>query len=526
MSIRTRLAAAVALVLALTLALLGVTLVRATRATLVAQVDDQVLTSAGREGWRGRLQGGRDNDRGDAGRTPTGQDTPPAAGDDDLYERPVARFVYGPRGAVLAWAPCGFADAPKPPPRVPPIPSAEADALVDRIVTTPAVDGSLAYRMLVQRATGGALVVTAAPLDAAEAAVDRLVQILLGGGAVALAAATLASWWLIRRGLRPVDRMVDTAAAIAAGDLSRRVPAGDPRSELGRLGGALNEMLGQIEAAVRAKSASEERLRRFVADAAHELRTPLTSLRGYAELYRQGALPDGPSVANAMGRIEAEGERMARLVEDLLLLARLDQQRGLETQPVDLVAVVREAIADFGAAAPDRPLTTDLPDAVTVRGDRPRLRQVLDNLLANARTHTPPGTPVHVAVARHGGQVAVAVRDEGPGIAPADQARVFERFWRADPARVRSRGGSGLGLAIVASLVRAHGGTVDVASQPGRGATFTVRLPLAGNADLEAARLAPAATTPAGPVDDRPRSDAGAAASPRRGLAGDREARG
>jgi two-component system OmpR family sensor kinase len=301
-------------------------------------------------------------------------------------------------------------------------------------------------------------------------------RILLLVGALALIAATLASWWLIRRGLRPVDRMVDTAAAIAAGDLGRRVPDADPRTELGRLGGALNEMLHQIERAIHARTASEERLRRFVADAAHELRTPLTSLRGYAELYRQGALVGENGVANAMRRIEAEGARMARLVDDMLLLARLDQQRGIERRPVDVVALVREAAEDFRAVAPDRPLTETIDGEAIVTGDPARLRQVLDNLLTNARTHAPAGTAVHLSVAREGDQVAIAVADEGRGIPAEDRAKVFERFWRADPAR--GRGGTGLGLAIVASLVAAHGGTVTVDGPPGKGARFTVRLPL------------------------------------------------
>jgi two-component system OmpR family sensor kinase len=311
-----------------------------------------------------------------------------------------------------------------------------------------------------------------------------LIRILLLVGAAALAAATLGCWWLIRRGLRPVDRMIDTAAAIAAGDLSRRVPHFDPRTELGRLGGALNEMLSQIEDAMQIRAASEERLRRFIADAAHELRTPLTSLRGYAELYRQGAIADETGIANAMGRIESEGGRMARLVDDMLLLARLDQHRGLETKPLDVAAVVREAVGDFQVVAPDHPVTASLIDAAIVKGDRLRLRQVIDNLLTNARIHTPPGTPVRVTMTRDTNHVAIAIADEGPGIPLADQPRVFERFWRADPARVRSRGGTGLGLAIVASLVQAHGGTVDLTSESGRGATFTVRLPLVSDTTL------------------------------------------
>jgi two-component system OmpR family sensor kinase len=280
--------------------------------------------------------------------------------------------------------------------------------------------------------------------------------------------------------------MVDTAAAIAGGNLSLRVVDADPRTELGRLGGALNEMLGQIETALVARAASESRLRRFVADAAHELRTPLTSLRGYAELYRSGALADEAGVSNAMGRIEAEGARMSRLVDDLLLLARMDQQRGLELKPVDVVALANEAVADFRAVDPERPVSTTAIGSVVVQGDRIRLRQVLDNLLTNTRIHTPAVTPVRVEVAAVKDAVEIRVADEGPGIAPEDQERIFERFWRADPARARKTGGSGLGLAIVASLVEAHGGTVSVESAPGKGTTFVVRIPVS---DASATRV-------------------------------------
>jgi two-component system OmpR family sensor kinase len=245
------------------------------------------------------------------------------------------------------------------------------------------------------------------------------------------------------------------------------------------LGAALNEMLGQIEQSTAARAASEARLRRFVADAAHELRTPLTSLRGYVELYSQGALSTPEALDRAMGRIGAEASRMGRLVEDLLLLARLDQQRALDQERVDLVALAHEAATDFAAIAPHRPFTTAWDGEAVVLGDRVRLRQVIDNLLTNARTHTPPETPVHLAVRRDGDLAELIVADKGPGIPPAAKERVFERFWRGDPGRSRARGGTGLGLSIVASIVAAHGGTVDLASAPGEGTTFTVRLPLA-----------------------------------------------
>ncbi len=464
MSMRARLSLAVAVVLLATLVLAGVALVGGTRAALVNEVDEGLLSFAGRVHYDA------------SGRGPGGD----KAGEPDtgVVFHPYALQVCDKSGEVLIEDLSGYQDDPDPPPQLPDVPSDEVDALVGRIVTVPAVEGDLEYRLLTRRDPDGTITMAAAPLREVAATIDDLVQRLLLIGLAALAVATAASWWLIHRGLRPVDRMVETATAIAAGDMSRRVPDADPDTELGRLGQALNEMLHQIEGALRARAASEDRLRRFVADAAHELRTPLTSLRGYAELYRQGALPDDASVATAMGQIESEGARMARLVEDLLLLARLDQQRGLELEPMEIGPVVEDAIAAFRAAQPDWPITQALEGGLVVRGDRMRLRQVIDNLLTNVRAHTPANTPVEVAVRRDGDQVAVAVADRGPGIAPEDREHIFDRFWRGGSPRLRSHGGTGLGLAIVASLVEAHGGTIEVESEPGQGATFTMRLPL------------------------------------------------
>lgn len=485
MSIRTRLALAVTLVLVLTVSIVGVVLIHSIRGTLVGQVDQQVLTNAisqdrdDVESAQAIAQGdsnGHDQAHPDA--------TPPATdrtGDVIRQERSVAHFVYAADGTLLVNEPTGFPASPESPPDLPPIPSTGLMRLLDHIVTINAVDGSSSYRVLVQRATEGDVLVTAVGLGRVDAAVQRLTRVLLLFGAIFWAITTMLVWLLIRRELQPVDRMVDTAVAIAAGDLSQRVSDANPRTELGRLGSALNDMLHQIEEAIRIRTASEERLRRFIGDAAHELRTPLTSVRGYAELHRQGAIPDQTGVTKAMSRIEAEAGRMARLVDEMLLLARLDQQRGLEQRPFDLGALVNEAVTDFRVVAPDRPVTESIAEPITVVGDRPQLRQVLDNLLANARIHTPSGTPVHVSLTGDGSDVRLAVTDQGAGIPVADQPRIFERFWRADPARSRSRGGSGLGLTIVATIVAAHRGTITVESQPGQGTTFVVRLPSAGN---------------------------------------------
>jgi two-component system OmpR family sensor kinase len=479
-SLSTRIALGVAVVLVLTLLGLGAAMTRVTRATLTAEIDDRLVTSVERAErlpgpWQDR-RGGRDGDGDEHGNEPA-RDT--AEFGPDVSGRNVAFFVFGPNGQMLLEQPSGFPNAPDPPPRLPPIPGSVATAIEGMIVTLPAVDDSLRYRVLLRPGPGGTTFVTAASLRSLEQAVNSLMRALVVVGLLALAAASLASWWVIRHGLRPVDRMVETAAAIAAGDLSRRVSDADPDTELGRLGTALNEMLGQIETGIQERAAGEAKLRRFVADAAHELRTPLTSLRGYAELYRQGALPTTEAVGNAMGRIESEGARMARLVDDLLLLARTDQGRPLEKEPVDLVRLAREAAGDFAAADPGRPVTSELDGSAVVVGDPIRLRQAIDNLLANVRAHTPPGTPARVSVQRNGRWAEVTVADEGPGIPAQEQPRVFERFWRGDPARGRtSDGGAGLGLSIVEALVRAHGGAVTVDSASGQGTAFTIRLPL------------------------------------------------
>jgi len=407
-------------------------------------------------------------------------------------------------------------------------------------LTVPALSGGRQWRLVAYNQTflnPGGGTVTGTLLLAADvtsvyhtvgtlAHIDVIVSVIL---IIALAVVGIA---IVRTSLRPLTDIERTAEAIAAGDLSRRVPDRDPRTEVGRLGRSLNAMLAQIEAAFHAREKSEsaarrseERMRRFVADASHELRTPLTAIRGYAEYYRQrggvgtggvgnggrhrdaaaaGTAPAGtelslagtdrltePDMDRIMQRVEQESSRMGILVEDMLLLARLDQQRPIERRPVDLLTLAADAVQDARMIAPRRTieLTVGRSAAFIVLGDEARLRQVIANLMSNALSHTPDGTPIEVRILAHGPDgglpvpsVTLEVADSGPGLTKEQADRVFERFYRADQARGRKAGGAGLGLAIVAALVAAHGGTAGVDTSPGGGATFWITLPLAAEA--------------------------------------------
>jgi two-component system OmpR family sensor kinase len=320
--------------------------------------------------------------------------------------------------------------------------------------------------------------VLAIPLSDVHSTLDRLALLELLIGLIVLVAVAVIAYLLVRRELRPLRRIEDTAAAIAAGDLSQRVDDANPRTEVGSLGRSLNAMLTQIEEAFDERRRSEDRLRRFVADASHELRTPLTSVRGFAELFRRGAAERPDDLAIAMRRIEAEAERMGVLVEDLLLLAKLDQGRPLEQEPVDVGGLLEDLVSDHRMLYSEWPIELHSEPGSEVIGDDLRLRQAFANLLSNARSHTPPGTPIRVSLARDGdGGLAIEVADDGPGIAPADLERVFERFFRADPSRARRNGGTGLGLSIVDAIARAHGGRAEVESSEGGGAVFRLVLP-------------------------------------------------
>jgi len=370
------------------------------------------------------------------------------------------------------------APAPKLPATIrPPKDTAGPEAVSYFTVSSASDGGRYRVRASIEDGATGMLVV-ATSLEDVDSTLHRLlliealVTILVIGGIAAL------GLWVVRLGLRPLGEIEDTAAAIAAGDLSRRVERAEERTEVGRLGLSLNAMLTQIETSFRAQEASERRLRRFVADASHELRTPLAAVRAYAELFERGASARPADLERSMSGISRESERMSVLVDDLLLLARLDDGRPLERVPVELDDVVGEAVETSQAVDPGRPIELRAERAVVV-GDRVRLRQIVDNLLANVRAHTPAGTPVSVSLTRVNGSAEIAVSDSGPGLDDEHLEHVFERFYRADASRARASGGVGLGLAIVAAVAEAHGGSVSASSEPGHGATFRIALPLA-----------------------------------------------
>ncbi len=457
MSLRTRLLIGVAVV-AVVLAGAAVFVTRSTEARLIEQVDAQ-LREADPPFGRGPF--------------PRGGPSP----DPDRFSSLYLGVVDGNRLRTVATPNVTSAD--------PPLPELSAEqarqAEADEPFTVDSTSPDQRYRVVVraERGRGSGALVLGLPLGDVDDTVDRLVAVQAGATVIALAVLGLVAWWVIRLGIRPVKAMTATATAIAGGDLSRRVPDGSRGTEAGELGRALNQMLGRIEDAFDQRTRSEQRLRRFVADASHELRTPVTTIRGYAELYRAGGLDDATELGEAMRRTEQEAVRMGSLVDDLLHLARLDQGRPLERQPVDLSVVVDDAVRDARAVDPERPISAVLDGPAMVTGDDGRLRQVVANLVGNALVHTPAGTPVEVRVTRGDGRVVLEVADQGPGMSEAVAARAFERFYRADPSRSRHHGGSGLGLSIVEATVRAHGGSASLSSRPGAGTTVRIELPSA-----------------------------------------------
>jgi two-component system OmpR family sensor kinase len=343
----------------------------------------------------------------------------------------------------------------------------------------------------VEPLSGGRHAVIALSLDDLNNTVTRLEIADALAGAVAIAALAGIGLPLVRASLAPLSRIEATAAAIASGDLSRRIDHPSGGTEVGRLADALDTMLGRIEVAYRARAEgearalrSEDRMRQFVADASHELRTPLTSVKGLAEFgLQQGSEASPDELLRLMGLIDHEASRMGRLVEDLLMLASLDSGRPLDRRHVDLASIAARAVQAARVVHPDRPIALAAEDPVIVYADEERLRQVIDNLIANAVQHTPPRSPVTVSVTSASGTGEIVVADNGPGMTAEQAAHAFERFYRTDDARARAGGGTGLGLAIAASLAAAHGGDVTVDTQPGQGAAFHVRLPLAASVE-------------------------------------------
>jgi two-component system, OmpR family, sensor kinase len=362
----------------------------------------------------------------------------------------------------------------------------QADGSEVAYFTTASISpGGPSFRVRAVKGQSGDVFVEAVPLVDQTSTLHTLLLTELAVTAGALVVALAGGWWLVRLGLRPLADVERTADSIAAGDLDQRVPGADQATEVGRLARALNVMLERIQAAFTARVASEARLRQneqhlrqFVADASHELRTPIAAVSAYAELFERGGAEHLDDLPRIVSGIRSETARMDRLVNDLLTLARLDEGVPMEMVPVELVSLASDAVRTATAVGPEWPVRFWAARPVEVQGDKDRLRQVLDNLLANVRAHTPPGTTATVRVDQVGEQAQIEVRDTGPGMPEEDARRVFERFYRADPARARTRGGSGLGLSIVAAIVAAHGGTVSAASNPGAGLVVTVLLPV------------------------------------------------
>ena len=497
MSLRARLLAVLLGVAALGLIAAGAVTYGVTRESLLERADDQALAavmsmerildqpeqagagapSLGAPPGRfpeGRGEGGADGRPGPGEERRRGRRGPPQALPPGTYaERRDAS------GRVVRSLGLSYGERPLPPPRLPrDIPAGESPQRPELFTVSSTTEDEVRYRVAALGTPGGAgTTVVAIPMREVDRTLGELLRVEVLVIACVLAVLAGLAWWLVGIGLRPLGRIADTAGAIAAGDLSRRVSPATERTEVGRLGLALNAMLGQIERAFAERQASEDRLRRFLADASHELRTPLSSIRGYAELFRIGAARKPADTEKAMRRIESEAARMGVLVEDLLALARLDELREPARERVDLAQVARDAADDARAAAPERAIELDAGGPLVILGDPHQLRQVLANLVGNALVHTPAGTPIELRVARDGADARLEVRDHGPGLPTADGEAIFERFWRADPGRGRGRAGAGLGLAIVSGVVAAHGGRVKATDADGGGASFLVWLP-------------------------------------------------
>jgi len=493
-TLRARLVAGLVLLMTVGLAIFGVTMYELYSSSQYDQLSSELQASVPlvtRElslaagvylpvgGQGGNPGGGGTGTSYNTGAAPGGavEGRPPAGGGPGGPQVLVTPGTYGElvdkSGKVLSYVQQVSSSSPQP--RLPAaLVSKGARAQLVHVGSIEGGTGWLAY--IGARLSNGDRVIVALPSNQVTSSLHHLIVIELSGAVGVLLVLSVGSGLVLRRGLSPLERMADTTKDIAAGDLSQRVQVSSSGTEVGQLAVAFNTMLDEIQAAFAERDATEGRLRQFLADASHELRTPLTSIQGFAELFRIGADNATVGTETIMRRIEEESARMKGLVEDLLLLARLDQVRQSERCPVDLSVLAADACSDATAAAPGRPITLSAPQPVVVLGDEAHLRQALANLLTNALSHTPAGSSIAVAARLEAGGAVVEVRDNGPGLDDDALAHVFGRFWQKDPAR--SGTGAGLGLAIVAAVADEHNGSVTAANSPGGGAVFTIRLPL------------------------------------------------
>ncbi|MEV3935967.1 HAMP domain-containing sensor histidine kinase [Glycomyces sp. NPDC049804] len=457
MAIRTKIAAAMAVLLIVAVSIIGFVTVQTVSSHLVDQVDQKL---------HGLIK----------------QGTIPMDASDDNGEIPYKEFAvlfFDASGERVSAVPAGYKNDPYPLPDIT-APPADTDYF-----TVSSVDGEMTYRAVstgrvqITGAEGTYTIVFATSLEGVEATSSTLTRTVLITGFTVGALGIVIAWIVTRRGLRVVDHMVADAETVASGNLDHRITAADPRTEMGRLSLALNRMVSRLTDAITQRDRQHERLRQFVADAGHELRTPLTAIGGYVQLYESGATPPGEKLDRAMNRIGSENARLAKLVDDLMVLSRLDEEVGGDRELVELTQLAQDAVDDAGVADATHPISLSAPRPLTVVANEGQLRQVLVNLLTNARVHTPQGTAIDVSVAENAGWAVLRVADHGPGIPAEHRQKVFDRFYRADPSRSRATGGSGLGLSIVSSIVAAHSGEIRLDSEPGEGTAIEVRLPIA-----------------------------------------------
>ncbi|MEU6247684.1 ATP-binding protein [Glycomyces sp. NPDC047010] len=460
MAIRTKIAAAMAVLLIVAVAIIGFVTVQTLSTKLTNQVDQKL---------HGLIEQG-------------GIRTDPGYGDaDEIPYNEFAVLIFSESGELLGSRSAGYRDAPYSLPDIDSPPTESSYFTVDstdkdityRAVTLVGVEGSF------NGVPGTYTIVVATSINDVQASISTMTRTVVITGLLVAVLGILAAWVITRRGLRVVDRMVDDAETVASGRLDHRITVADPRTEMGRLSLALNRMVSRLTDAITQRDRQHERLRQFVADAGHELRTPLTAIGGYVQLYQNGAAAQGEKLDRAMDRIGSENARLAKLVDDLMVLSRLDEEVGGDRELVELAQLAQDAVDDAEVADATHPVALTAAEPVTVVANEGQLRQVLVNLLTNARVHTPAGTAIDVSVKADDGWAVVRIADHGPGIPAEHRQKVFDRFYRADPSRSRATGGSGLGLSIVSSIVAAHGGVIQLDSEEGDGTVIEVRLPVA-----------------------------------------------